>query len=62
MGNLLQSIQLKFCKPSSKVVLIGEYSSGRTTALYKLKLNETVSSVPTIGFNIEVIELSSSFM
>lgn len=28
---------------------------GKTTILYKLKLGETVSSIPTIGFNVETI-------
>jgi len=28
---------------------------GKTTVLYKLKLNETVSTIPTIGFNVETV-------
>lgn len=31
-------------------------ASGRTTALYKLKLGEVVTTIPTIGFNVEAIE------
>ena len=30
--------------------------SGKTTILYKLKLNETVSTIPTIGFNVETVQ------
>ena len=30
--------------------------SGKTTVLYKLKLNETVATVPTIGFNVETVQ------
>jgi len=29
--------------------------AGKTTLLYKLKLNETVSTIPTIGFNVETV-------
>lgn len=29
--------------------------SGKTTVLYKIKLNETVSTIPTIGFNVETV-------
>ena len=32
---------------------------GKTTLLYKLKLNETVSTIPTIGFNVETVTPSS---
>ena len=30
-------------------------AAGKTTALYKLKLGEVVSTVPTMGFNVETI-------
>ena len=29
--------------------------SGKTTILYKIKLNENVSTIPTIGFNVETV-------
>jgi len=29
--------------------------AGKTTILYKLKLNETVSTIPTLGFNVETV-------
>jgi len=28
---------------------------GKTTIMYKLKLNETISTMPTIGFNVETV-------
>ena len=28
---------------------------GKTTILYKVKLNEQVSTIPTIGFNVETV-------
>ena len=36
--------------------MVGLDAAGKTTILYKLKLGETVSSVPTIGFNVETVE------
>lgn len=30
--------------------------SGKTTILYKLKLGEVVTTIPTIGFNVETVE------
>eukprot|EP00927_Polykrikos_kofoidii_P009755 TRINITY_DN14087_c0_g1_i1.p1 TRINITY_DN14087_c0_g1~~TRINITY_DN14087_c0_g1_i1.p1 ORF type:complete len:511 (+),score=89.43 TRINITY_DN14087_c0_g1_i1:78-1610(+) len=43
-------------KPDYRLLFLGLDSSGRTTALYKLKLNEVVTTIPTIGFNVETIE------
>ncbi|XP_050691629.1 uncharacterized protein LOC126983174 isoform X2 [Eriocheir sinensis] len=36
--------------------LVGLDGAGKTTILYKLKLGEVVSTVPTIGFNVETVE------
>ena len=29
---------------------------GKTTVLYKIKLNQTVQTIPTIGFNVETVQ------
>lgn len=39
----------------SKILLLGLDGAGKTTLLYKLKLNETITTVPTIGFNVETV-------
>lgn len=39
-----------------KTVFLGLDGSGKTTALYKLKLDDKVTTVPTIGFNVETIK------
>ena len=31
-------------------------ATGKTTILYKLKLGEIVTTIPTIGFNVETVE------
>lgn len=35
--------------------MLGLDAAGKTTILYKLKLNEVVTSIPTIGFNVETV-------
>lgn len=40
----------------AKIVMLGLDGAGKTTILYKLKLNETVSTIPTIGFNVETVK------
>lgn len=36
--------------------MLGLDSAGKTTILYRLKLNQTVTTIPTIGFNVETVE------
>jgi small GTP-binding protein len=36
--------------------MLGLDAAGKTTVLYKLKLGEHVTTIPTIGFNVETIE------
>ncbi len=31
------------------------FFTGKTTILYKVKLNEEISTIPTIGFNVETV-------
>ena len=35
---------------------LGLDAAGKTTILYKLKLGEIVTTIPTIGFNVETVE------
>ena len=41
---------------AGRVLMLGLDFSGKTTILYKLKLGEVVSTIPTIGFNVEFID------
>ena len=36
--------------------MVGLDAAGKTTILYKLKIGEVVTTIPTIGFNVETIE------
>jgi GTPase SAR1 family protein len=35
--------------------ICGCTAAGKTTILYKLKLGEVVTTIPTIGFNVETV-------
>ncbi|XP_033734421.1 ADP-ribosylation factor 3-like [Pecten maximus] len=39
----------------SRILMLGLDAAGKTTILYKVKLNEQVSTIPTIGFNVEEV-------
>lgn len=43
-------------QPEVRVLLLGLDNAGKSTLLYKLKHNACVSTVPTIGFNVEMLE------
>lgn len=36
--------------------MVGLDAGGKTTILYKLKLGEIVTTIPTIGFNVETVD------
>lgn len=38
-----------------RLLMLGLDAAGKTTILYKMKLNETVNTIPTIGFNVETL-------
>ncbi|CAI9619063.1 unnamed protein product, partial [Staurois parvus] len=38
------------------LLAVGLDAAGKTTILYKLKLGEIVTTIPTIGFNVETVE------
>lgn len=48
--------QLLRKKEEVRVLMVGLDSGGKTTILYKLKLGEIVTTIPTIGFNVETVE------
>ncbi|XP_065660117.1 ADP-ribosylation factor 2 [Hydra vulgaris] len=57
MGNyFLKGFQRLFGGPEVRILMVGLDNAGKTTILYKFRLNETVSTVPTIGFNVETVK------
>jgi len=45
-----------FSKRDMRILMVGLDAAGKTTILYKLKLGEIVTTIPTIGFNVETVE------
>ncbi len=43
-------------KKDVRILMVGLDAAGKTTVLYKLKLGEIVTTIPTIGFNVETVE------
>lgn len=52
-SNLAISMGLK--NKEARVLLIGLDAAGKTSILYRMKLGEVVTTIPTIGFNVETI-------
>jgi len=52
-GNLFKTF---FGKKEMRILMVGLDAAGKTTILYKLKLGEIVTTIPTIGFNVETVE------
>jgi ADP-ribosylation factor protein 1 len=45
-----------FGKKDVRILMVGLDAAGKTTILYKMKLGEIVTTIPTIGFNVETVE------
>jgi small GTP-binding protein len=45
-----------FGKQQLRILMVGLDAAGKTTILYKMKLGEVVTTIPTIGFNVETVE------
>jgi ADP-ribosylation factor protein 1 len=43
-------------KQEMRILMVGLDAAGKTTILYKLKLGEVVTTIPTIGFNVETVD------
>jgi ADP-ribosylation factor protein 1 len=54
--SLFDSVIGSWMKMEARLVMVGLDAAGKTTILYKLKLGEVVTTIPTIGFNVEAIE------
>ncbi|XP_034487079.1 ADP-ribosylation factor-like protein 4C [Drosophila innubila] len=52
-GNLLDALP---SQGTLHVVMLGLDSAGKTTALYRLKFDQYLNTVPTIGFNCEKVQ------
>ena len=56
MGNLIGNQN----EPKCKALIVGLDAAGKTTILYALAREEIVTTIPTIGFNIETVRILST--
>jgi len=62
MGNIVSSYYsqlMSFFDKRANILMLGLDSAGKTTILYKLKLDTLVTTIPTIGFNVESVKFKS---
>eukprot|EP01135_Chromosphaera_perkinsii_P006533 Nk52_evm5s539 gene=Nk52_evmTU5s539 len=52
MGNILKKL---FGNKEMRILMLGLDAAGKTTILYKLKLGQSVTTIPTVGFNVETV-------
>lgn len=57
-GNLLKSL---IGKKEMRILMVGLDAAGKTTILYKLKLGEIVTTIPTIGMGSVLLSATSAF-
>jgi ADP-ribosylation factor protein 1 len=53
--SLLDKLSL-FKTKEARILMVGLDAAGKTTILYKFKLDENVTTIPTIGFNVESVQ------
>jgi len=44
-----------FGEKEARILVLGLDNAGKTTILYRLQVGEVVSTIPTIGFNVETV-------
>jgi small GTP-binding protein len=62
MGNVFGSYYeqlMSLFEKKANILMLGLDSAGKTTILYKLKLDTLVTTIPTIGFNVENVKFKS---
>ena len=55
-GFFAKALEKIMGKQEMRILMVGLDAAGKTTILYKLKLGDVVTTIPTIGFNVETVE------
>ncbi|KAH8687980.1 ADP-ribosylation factor family-domain-containing protein [Tricladium varicosporioides] len=54
-GQISKMLGKIFGSKEMRLLMLGLDAAGKTTILYKLKLNQDVTTIPTVGFNVETV-------
>ncbi|KAL6762000.1 ARF-like small GTPase [Haematococcus lacustris] len=55
MGIWMSRLMSYFGDREARILVLGLDNAGKTTILYRLQVGEVVSTIPTIGFNVETV-------
>ena len=56
MGLLFSYFSGLFGSKERRILILGLDGAGKTTILYRLQVSEVVTTIPTIGFNVETVQ------
>lgn len=56
MGGIWSYFSGLFGSRERRILILGLDGAGKTTILYKLQVGEVVTTIPTIGFNVETVQ------
>ncbi|CAD6199648.1 unnamed protein product [Caenorhabditis auriculariae] len=56
MGGVMSYFRGLFGAREMRILILGLDGAGKTTILYRLQVGEIVTTIPTIGFNVEQVE------
>jgi len=56
MGGLISYFSGLFGTKERRILILGLDGAGKTTILYRLQVGEVVTTIPTIGFNVETVQ------
>jgi len=57
MGGVMSYFRGLFGNREMRILILGLDGAGKTTILYRLQVGEIVTTIPTIGFNVETSDL-----
>ncbi|KAH8869767.1 ADP-ribosylation factor-like protein 1 [Schistosoma japonicum] len=55
MGGVFSLLYRLFGTKERRILILGLDGAGKTTILYRLQVGEVVTTIPTIGFNVETV-------
>ncbi|KAG8526696.1 ADP-ribosylation factor, Arf Arf6 [Bacidia gigantensis] len=54
-GSMSKMMNKLFGSREMRLLMLGLDAAGKTTIIYKLKMNSDVTTIPTVGFNVETL-------